>query len=318
MTRVTNRGRGADAHAASRAGDQVRWASDAHVFEHKSIGDALVTARFDAERAAAIARVEIVEPEDEPGAALIAAAGDHVWGPQGTLARNELRALMHAGDPVHLARDLTSPHRAIVGFAVGFVGWSPYLHVHSHQVGVVDGHRRRGIGYALKLAQRHTCLSHGITDMRWTFDPLVRRNVAFNLGALGARATSFYVNFYGAMDDAINGGDASDRLEAVWSLTSALPDRRTGGSSLPRSPTADAVSLVDERDGWPELTGARPCPGAVLAVPTDYETLRRQDVARAKAWRAAIREVLQAAYSNGLRIGRVIDMGYQLAPENEA
>jgi len=318
MTGVTNRGRGADAHAATRAGDEVRWAIDVHVPDDKSIEDALVTARVDAERAAAAARVEIIEPDDEPGAALIAAAGDHVWGPRGTLARNELRALMHAGDPVHLARDLTSTDRPVVGFAVGFVGWSPYLHVHSHQVGVVDGQRRRGIGYALKLAQRHTCLSHGMTDMRWTFDPLVRRNVAFNLGALGAHATSFYVNFYGAMDDAINGGDASDRLEAVWSLSSALPDRRTGGSSVPRSPTAEAVSLVDERDGWPKLTGARACPGAVLAVPPDYETLRRQDVARGQAWRAAIREVLQAAYSNGLRIGRVIDTGYQLAPGNEA
>ena len=296
----------------------MRRAADAVTSDDELTEDALLTARVDAERAAASARVEIFEPADEPGAALIATAGDHVWGPRGTLARNELRALMHAGDPVHLARDLTSTHRPVVGFAVGFVGWSPHLHVHSHQVGVMDGQRRRGIGYALKLAQRHTCLSHGITDMRWTFDPLVRRNVAFTLQALGAHAASFYVDFYGAMDDAINGGDASDRLEAVWSLTSPLPDRRAAESSDPLSPTADQVSLLDERDGWPELTGAGPCPGAVLAVPSDYETLRRQDVARGRAWRAATREVLQAAYGNGFRVGRVIGTGYQLAPGNES
>jgi predicted GNAT superfamily acetyltransferase len=277
------------------------------------------TAEIDAKQAAARAGVDITEPLDESDAALIAEAGDRVWGPRGTLARNELRALMHAGDPVHLALDRTRDGRPVVGFAVGFLGWSPCLHVHSHQVGVVEGQRRRGIGYALKLAQRHTCLSHGLTDMRWTFDPLVRRNVAFNLNALGVRAASFHVEFYGAMDDAINGGDASDRLEAVWSLARPLPSRPPGGTPRPPAPTdVDPLTLLVERDGWPQLTGAEPSPGALLAVPADYESLRRQDPARSGAWRAASREVLLAAYGTGLRIGRVTDAGYQLVPDNEA
>ena len=46
-------------------------------------------------------------------------------------------------------------------------------------------------------------------------DPLVRRNAAFNLNALGTRAVAFHPDFYGPMGDAINAGDASDRLEAV-------------------------------------------------------------------------------------------------------
>jgi predicted GNAT superfamily acetyltransferase len=199
----------------------------------------------DARAAAVRARVSIVQPRDEPGARLIAEIGDLIWGPRGTLARNELRALMHAGDPVHLAVDLDRQERPVVGFAVGFLGWSPVLHVHSHQVGVVEGHRRRGIGYALKLAQRHTCLSHGITDMRWTFDPLVRRNAAFNLGALGARAAAFHVQFYGAMEDAINGGDASDRLEAVWALDKPLP-ARTPPMSPPGAPDGASGGAAHE------------------------------------------------------------------------
>ena len=316
-------GKGADmSHESPRVGDQAReTAHPAGAHDHltePAAAAAAATAEIDAKQAAARGGVEIVEPLDESGAALIAAAGDRVWGPRGTLAANELRALMHAGDPVHLARDLTRAGRPVVGFAVGFLGWSPCLHVHSHQVGVVDGERRRGIGYALKLAQRYTCLSHGITDMRWTFDPLVRRNVAFNLEVLGARAASFHVAFYGAMDDAINGGDASDRLEAVWSLGRALPSRPFVGPSNPPLPGADPVTLLVERDGWPELTGDEPSSGAVLAVPADYETLRRQDPARSSAWRAASREVLQAAYGNGLRIGRLTDMGYQLVSDNEA
>lgn len=276
-------------------------------------------AELDARHAAARAQVDIVEPHDESAARLITEAGDRVWGPRGTLARNELQALMHAGDPVHLALDRSQVGRPVVGFSIGFLGWSPLLHVHSHQVGVLAGHRRRGIGYALKLAQRHTCLSHGLTDMRWTFDPLVRRNTAFNLGALGARAASFYVDFYGAMDDAINSGDASDRLEAVWSLTRPLPSKPNTGTLNPVVPTdGDPASLLVERDGWPELTGVDPCPGALLTVPADYETLRRQDPARSSAWRAASREVLQATYGTGLRIGRVTEVGYQLVSRDAA
>jgi predicted GNAT superfamily acetyltransferase len=275
-------------------------------------------AERDATRAAARAHVEVVEPCDEAAARLIAETGDRVWGPRGTLGRNELRALMHAGDPVHLALDRTDPGRPVVGFAVGFLGWSPALHVHSHQVGVVDGHRRRGVGYALKLAQRHTCLSRGVTEMRWTFDPLVRRNAAFNLGALGARAASFYIEFYGEMHDAINGGDASDRLEAVWTLTDPLPSRPTAGRPSSVLPVDGATSLLVDEDGWPHLTGAQPCPGGLLAVPADYETVRRQDPSRARAWRAATREVLRASYGAGLRVGLVSDEGYQLVPGAEA
>jgi len=77
------------------------------------------------------------------------------------------------------------------------------------------------------------------------------------------------------------------------------------------------VSLLVERDGWPQLTGGIPSAGAVLAVPADYETMRRQDPSRSRAWRAATREVLQAAYGNGLGVGRMTETGYQLL-SNEA
>ncbi|WP_426246575.1 GNAT family N-acetyltransferase [Nocardioides sp. LHG3406-4] len=278
------------------------------------LGKTVAAAERDAREAADWAQIEIVEPQHESAARQIEEVGDRVWGPGGTFARNELRAIMHAGDPVHLALDRTLPGLPAVGFAVGFLGWAPVLHVHSHQVGVVDGYRRRGVGYALKLAQRHTCLAQGITDMRWTFDPLVRRNAAFNLEALGARAAAFYVDFYGVMDDAINDGDASDRLEAIWALAKPLPP-----APAPAPATDDELlALLVERDGWPQLTGTEPSAGAVLAVPADYETLRRRDPARSKAWRAACREVLRAAYDDGLRVGRVTDARYQLVDGEDA
>ena len=66
------------------------------------------------------------------------------------------------------------------------------------------------------------------------------------------------------------------------------------------------------------MYGFVPSAGAVLAVPADYETLRRRDPARSRAWRAASREVLRAAYASGLRVGRVTDAGYQLVAGDDA
>lgn len=280
-----------------------------------SLTSLTATAEREADEAAERAGVRIEEPRDEAAARLVSEAGTQVWGPRGTLAPNELQALVHAGSPVHLATDLGRPGRPVVGFALAFLGWSPFLHVHSHQVGVVDGQRRRGIGYALKLAQRATCLAHGLADMRWTFDPLVRRNAYFNVEVLGARAAAFRPDFYGAMSDAINAGDVSDRLEAVWTLTDPLPVRadRTG-----RGRDGNPAPLLVERDGWPEPTGVAPRAGTVLPVPADYETLRRDDPDRARTWRSACRDLLRTAYATGLRVGRVTPSGYLLVDTEEA
>src|SRR5437762_3219314 len=41
---------------------------------------------------------------------------------------------------------------------------------------VIPRLQHRGVGFALKLAQRAVCLEHGIAEIRWTYDPLVARN----------------------------------------------------------------------------------------------------------------------------------------------
>lgn len=48
----------------------------------------------------------------------------------------------------------------------------------------------RGLGYAVKQAQRGWAMERGARTMRWTFDPLVGRNARFNLVKLGPPARS--------------------------------------------------------------------------------------------------------------------------------
>ncbi len=248
----------------------------------------------------------VLEATDEQTARLVADVGEQVWGPAGTLAPAELQALAFSGNPVHLALELAAPESdqaVVLGFSIGFLGWSPGLHVHSHQTAVVPEARRRGIGLALKLAQRETCLAHGITEMRWTFDPLVRRNTAFNLHALGARAVSFHADFYGAMSDTVNAGDRSDRVLAVWDLLQTVPSQA--------SDLTGPVLLAD-RHGRPVLLDPRPTTGAVIEVPHDYESMRATDPTLSLEWRMAVRQVLASSYDAGLQIVAVTPAGYVL------
>ncbi|MFC4116265.1 GNAT family N-acetyltransferase [Nonomuraea zeae] len=201
-------------------------------------------------------------------------------------------ALSHAGGYVAGAFD----GDLLVGGSVGFLAAGGALH--SHVTGTAAG---RGIGLELKLHQRRWALERGLERITWTYDPLVRRNAHFNLAKLGARPQEYLPCFYGVMGDAINQGDESDRLLAVWSLTAphvvALARREPVAVQVP--PDA-VVALADE--------GGRPAPGpadagtVLVAVPADVEGLRGSDPGTAKAWRHAVRDVLGGLMAEGREV----------------
>ncbi len=91
--------------------------------------------------------------------------------------------------------------------------------LHSHMTAVVAGHAGVGIGFGLKQHQKAWAVEQGIENITWTYDPLVRRNAWFNLVRLGAHVTGYEMNYYGALGDAINGNDESDRLMISWPVS---------------------------------------------------------------------------------------------------
>lgn len=279
------------------------------------VGDAAARAAVDAERAARDAGLTVRAAESVSDLQALIAVGEDIWGPNGTLAINEMRAVAVAGGVLLGAYDLAAETKGPVGFLVGFLGWNGGLHVHSHQTGVLTGRSGGGVGYALKLAQREVCLRHGIDEVRWTFDPLVRRNTSFNLRRLGARAEQFLPDCYGPMSDSVNNNDLSDRLEAVWHLSYPLPadgsspDHAASGGPMDSARPAALVAT----DDWPQEMGLPPSAGDHVAIPVHFARMRQQDPACARAWRLAVRRVLTAAYASGLEIGQVDDDGYVLA-----
>jgi len=115
----------------------------------------------------------------------------------------------------------------MVGFVLGYPGYGMDVNniltpKHcSHQIAVLPGYQRRGIGLQLKLAQREAILSQGVTDwVTWTFDPLQRVNAIFNLTRLGATSHTYISDAYGHLDDDLNTRRTSDRLQVDWRLSS--------------------------------------------------------------------------------------------------
>jgi predicted GNAT superfamily acetyltransferase len=217
-----------------------------------------------------------------------------VWGEQ-VLPREMVRAFQHAGSVLYGAE----AEGRLVGFVLGFAGLAGGLHVHSHMLASVPEWQDRGVGYALKLAQRAHCLGHGIREVRWTYDPLEARNARFNLVKLGAEAFRLLPNFYGPMSDRLNRGDRSDRFEVRWMLASDRVERALGGRAV--APTSGAALVsASGADPEPRLTGVTPAAGSTVGVPGEYQRLKAEQPALARRWREVSSQAFRACFDAGI------------------
>ena len=181
------------------------------------------------------------------------------WGEGRGPDRSMLQALDHAGNTLLIAvpavhagpmrSRTTSATTPALGALLGFLGWDDGLHLHSHMNAVDPAARGRGIGLALKLRQRAICLEHGVAEVRWTYDPLIRRNARMNLVRLGAEVIAFHPDFYGRLDDAITGTDRSDRFEVRWRLDSPRTARALAGEPQPAWSSRGGLALVPDFEG---------------------------------------------------------------------
>jgi predicted GNAT superfamily acetyltransferase len=229
-----------------------------------------------------------------------------IWGrtDEPPLSIDILKALAVSGN--YISGAYVDGHLA--GGLVGWLGGTPPedMHMHSHILGVLPGNERRGVGFELKQHQRRWCLARGVKVMEWTTDPLVGRNVYFNLTKLGAEAPEYFVNFYGQMRDGINAGEESDRLLIRWRLDSERAESAAEGAldelDVEKLRGWDTDSILSVGDDGEPVT--RPSSARVLLcqAPPDVVALRRSDPRVARAWRVAMREALAGALERGYAI----------------
>ncbi len=218
------------------------------------------------------------------------------WGNHQLLPREMITALADCGNEPYGAWD----RDRLVGYVLGWAGVMPEdgLHLHSHMLATLPDLRHRGVGFALKLAQRAFCLDRGIPLVRWTFDPLLSRNAHLNLSKLGAQADRFLPNFYGEMTDTLNRGERSDRLLVRWDLHRPVPE---GSISAPEG--EEVLGRGGDPQG-PTPTDVRPPAGspALIRIPRDYHDLRERDRSLADAWRDASAQAFAACFDAGLTV----------------
>jgi predicted GNAT superfamily acetyltransferase len=215
------------------------------------------------------------------------------WGEHQLVPREMIRALAESGNVSWGAWD--GDH--LIGYVLGWAGVTPGdgVHTHSHMLAAIPDRRHKGVGYALKLAQKAQCLDQGIRRVRWTFDPLLSRNAYFNLTKLGASADRFLPNEYGEMTDALNRGDRSDRLMVRWDLD--LEPWDLPGSNPPR-----VLGREGDDPDLPVPSDVRPPKGPVAAIeiPREYHELRERDRSLGDAWREASARAFAECFDAGL------------------
>ncbi|MEV7552089.1 GNAT family N-acetyltransferase [Amycolatopsis sp. NPDC089917] len=270
-------------------------------------------------RAAAVASgVEIRELTEIADLAAVVGLFESIWqSAPGTrpVSTELLRAMSTAGNYVAGAFE----HGELLGACFGFFGNPGKGSLHSHIAGVAHAGAGRGIGHALKLHQRGWALLQDVSVITWTFDPLVRRNAYFNLGKLGARPIGYLPDFYGPMEDAINGTGDTDRLMVGWDLAS--PDVRSAAFGEPvliDAETLDAAKALSvDSDGGPCI-GSTDAPTVLVAVPSDIERLRRTDPGRGNAWRVALREVLGGLMADSARVAGFDRAGWYVISKEQS
>jgi predicted GNAT superfamily acetyltransferase len=175
-----------------------------------------------------------------------------------------------------------TPQGSLVGFVASLPAWrGVHRYYCSLSLGVLRAHENRGLGRALKMAQRRAALGAGIDLIEWSFDPLRAKNAYLNIVRLGAIARRYQPDYYGQVESRLQGGLPSDRLIVEWRLRSTRVKRALAGKSPRRS---------QEK------------PAAVVEIPTNIDQLVRSNPQEAHQRQLAVRQQLQDFFAHKLAI----------------
>jgi predicted GNAT superfamily acetyltransferase len=206
----------------------------------------------------------------------------------------------------------------LIGFAFAFPSLRhPSLHhgttdrvqLHSHTLATRMAYRAHGVGSELKLAQRQRALVMGITQMTWTFDPLLSRNAHLNFHKLGVICDSYRVDFYGSQTTSALHANGTDRMWVTWRMADDRVEARLKGKDL-RVEVLDALAHVDplvrfNGNGRPaegDLSQALMRQRIAIEIPGDIDAIERGDRELARDWRMVARQ----AFTEALKAGFVV------------
>jgi predicted GNAT superfamily acetyltransferase len=219
----------------------------------------------------------------------------------------------------------------LVGFVFGFLGTGEHrygpeapaavkLKHCSHQMGVRPEWQSKGVGYALKVAQREAVRSQALRLITWTYDPLESKNANLNISKLGAVCHTYYRDLYGELRDGLNRGFPTDRFQVDWWIDSNRVETRLTRNRPPLTlkhylfaRTAIINEAAIDARGLPVCPqpvdpGASTAERFLVEFPADFQAIRRIDPDLALAWRLHLRSICEDAFKHGYS---VIDYIYE-------
>jgi predicted GNAT superfamily acetyltransferase len=179
----------------------------------------------------------------------------------------------------------------------------------SHMLGVTGAARNRGLGLALKLAQRDRALGMGIELVEWTFDPLQALNAHFNFAKLGVVVEEYEENVYGDLSSALHKGTPTDRFVAEWRLSAPHVERRIAGpgaglirdsgvaAAVVVNPSRTAGEWLEPGDADLGLDERR----VLIEIPAGFTGMLANRPGLALEWRMATRTIFQQYFGRGYR-----------------
>jgi predicted GNAT superfamily acetyltransferase len=204
-------------------------------------------------------------------------------------------------------------HGRMLGFVFGMTGLIDGELGHwSDMLAVDPSARDRGIGRRLKHFQRDMLRGIGIRTIHWTYDPLVARNAYLNHVKLGAVASEYVVDFYGADTGSTLHGDlGTDRFIVKWQIAESQSGVKDTAAELAKS-ADDAFIVNPQRDGnSPVLLDLPNAESVRIEIPADIYALIDAAPAIASQWRATTRQAFTWYLRRGYRVA-----GFTSAPKS--
>ncbi|ASN05365.1 GNAT family N-acetyltransferase [Virgibacillus necropolis] len=194
----------------------------------------------------------------------------------------------------------------LIGFLYSFAGFDGRnTYLCSHMLGILPEYRTGGLGVKMKWKQAELARKMGYEMITWTFDPLESVNAYLNLHKLGARGAIYKENHYGSMDDELNQGLATDRIQIKWDI-----GKRETHHGIPFN---EAKVLLDiTAEGYPVVTDmfhsiiGEANDTWFIAIPAKFQAIKQNDFQLAEKWRSETRKVFQTLFSKGYQARDVI------------
>jgi predicted GNAT superfamily acetyltransferase len=202
--------------------------------------------------------------------------------------------------------------RREVGFAITLAASvEGHSYLYSHMTGVRSEYQSKGVGFLLKQKQKEIALERGVGMIAWTFDPLISRNAHFNIKKLGVVARTYFIDYYGPMNDSINFGWETDRILCEWYVR---PKEANRLRSLGRSDLRGAHVAISKTGHEPysrcvdwsvDLTASK----VLVDIPSDVTALKAENMEEGKRWRLATRDVFRKYFAAGYVALALIERG---------